>query len=283
MPVVREVGASETWAMCLFSDPGVGKTRLIGSGAKDYKTLLLRSPGDKVNSILGSGAKEIVAADHEELLEALDMLRHVEKGEWDIVAWDAISIWQDFGLWDVLEGAFDRAGPPGSPARKHREQFYADKGEYHVNMQRISRAIRELSGSEAFNFVVTAHAFWGKRLKEDDTEDESGAEQLQPWIQGKGMVSKVCGMMDVVGYLDHKTMKIRGQNRNVIRLHTEGSEQIYAKNQFYASNESVFGPGGVMINPTMPKIVEAINSARPAKRTRPTRRPASRRPAGRRS
>lgn len=279
--VVKPVAASSKCSFLLFGDPSAGKTVFIGSGGKQFKILIIRSPRDKVDSILGSGVEEIVVSDWEEMTEARHYL-HNEGEKYDWVWLDSLSIWQDVGLQDVYEAALDRKGAPGSPGRAEREQFGKDKGEYGINMDRLSQLIGDLSGSDQFHFGVTCHPFWGERLQINDDPDEdvtTDSEQIQPWIQGKNMVSKICGYMNVVGYLDVGEMIVRGQLRTVRRLKVEKSPRAYVKNQFKTdTGESIFG-NGTIINPTLPKFMEALATrrtdasvARVRNRTRPTKR-----------
>ena len=76
-----------------------------------------------------------------------------------------------------------------------------------------------------------------------------------PWIQGKGMITKICGMMSFVGY-----MEVREQddedNTRWRRLHTQMGEAFYAKDQYDAF------PKGYVDHPTLPKIEKAILDAK---------------------
>lgn len=272
---VKPVGERSTHNWLIYADPGAGKTTFIGSGGKDYKTLLIRPPVVHVDPILGSGVQEVIVHDWEDMSEVQQMLAHVGRDEWDWVWLDDISSWQDVGLEDVYQGALDRAGPPGSAARAHREQFRADRGEFRVNAERISSLIRELVGSDAFNFGCTAHPFWGPRLiTDDEAEEDMPSEQMQPWIQVKGMVAKVCGYMNLVGYLEVAEGKNKRQYR---RLLTNKGARYYAKCQYIDANRvNIFGENGIVVNPTVPKMMEVIETTRrPSRRTR--QRPAVRR------
>lgn len=272
---VKPAGQSETHNWLIYADPGAGKTSFIGSGGKQFKILLVRPPVVHVDPIIGSGVQEAVVHDWEDMTEVQEMLAHVKKGEWDWVWLDDISSWQDVGLEDVYQAALDRAGPHGSAARAHREQFRADKGEFRTNAERISSLIRDLVGSDAFNFGVTAHPFWGPRLVTDDEAQTSiESEQLQPWIQVKGMVSKVCGYMNLVGYMEVAENKRGVEYR---RLLTNKGPRHYAKCQYIdAKRKNVFGENGIIVNPTLPEMVQVAQSTRrPPRRTR--QRPAVRR------
>jgi hypothetical protein len=110
-------------------------------------------------------------------------------------------------------------------------------------------------GPDLFHFGITAHS-------EDlpDPISYNGDVKRLPWIQGKGMISRVSGYMNIVGYMDVRTRTIRGEERAIRVLHTQKSELYYAKDQFDAFEK------GTLINPTMPKIMEAVNVARAKKR-----------------
>lgn len=264
MPVqVRPVGASVKARILVHGDIGVGKTTLIGSGAKEFKTLIIHPPVDHMDSILGSGAEEAVVRDWEDMLEVQEMLRH-DGSKWDWVWLDSISLFQDVGLDDTYAAAVDRAGPA-------RAKYGPDRGEYRVNMWRLEQFVRHTVGAEQFNFGITAHSFWA--ALPSDESPESSREQLMPWIQGKAMPQKICGYMNVVGYMEVKTRKTpRGGERTVRLMHTNKTDRWYAKNQFTGA----FGDSGVITNPTMPDIIKAINDVRPKQARRPARRPTRR-------
>jgi hypothetical protein len=275
MPEIRDVGASAKINFLLHTDIGWGKTTLIGSGGHEYKTLIMRPPIDHVDPIIGSGCKEMVVRNWEETFEGLEQIRH-EGHEWDWFWIDSISLLQDIGLDDVYEGILDKRGPVGSPERKAREQFGPDKGEYRVNMWRLGQFVRHVVGAGVVNLGITAHSFWYEP-KQGSVDEETVEPSLYPWIQGKAMPSKFCGMMNIVGYGNLRTRK-RGTREITERvIHTNKTERYYAKCQYkLPDGGNVFGPDGVIVNPTMPKIMEAINKGRivrPSGRRRTVRRP----------
>jgi hypothetical protein len=268
---VRPVAQSGTCSMLVFGDAGGGKTTYIGSGGKDYSILLIRSPEDHVDCILGSGVNEIVVRDWEEMNEVQSMLHH-EGGKYDWV-WLEFALWQERGLRDVYGVALDRAGAPGTPARDHRKQFGPDKGEFRINMDRITELVADLSSSEAFHFGMTAHSWVGPTIfTEDDIRDDLPSEQVQPWVQGKNMIPKISGMFNVVGYLYVTQAKIRGQQREVRKIQFDKTPNMYVKNQIKKPDGTSIIPEGYMINPTLPKFMEAYNTRqRSAGRARPVR------------
>lgn len=260
--------------MLLHADIGTGKTSFIGSGGKDYKILIMRPPTDHVDAIIGSGVQQMVVKNWEDIFDGLEQVAHMKPGEIDIFAMDSISLLQDVGLDDVYEGVLDKKGPVGSEARKNREQFGPDKGEYRVNMWRIGQWIRRAVSAEAFHLIVTGHSFW--------YEQEDADPQLMPWIQGKNMPSKICGMMNIVGYMHLEKVPARrgGGERDQRVIEWNKSVDWYAKNQFKnpSTGESVF-PTGRSINPTLPQVFGEILKGRAV--TRGTRRSGGGTPTGR--
>lgn len=257
VPEIRDVGASKKINALLFSDPGGGKTTFIGSGGHEFKVLIIRPPTDHVDCILGSGCKEMVVRDWEEMNEAQEYVRH-EGHNWDWVWLDSISAWQEWGLQDVLQGVVDRKGAA-------RAQYGPDKGEYRVNMWRLEQFVRHTVGAESFNFGITAWPFWYT-----DPDADSPTSQLMPWIQGKAMPQKICGYMNIVGFMEVRQRGTGDKAKEYRVMHTRKTPTFYAKDQFNAWTDT----DGDIINPTLPKFMEAITKVRP--RRRATRRPSRR-------
>lgn len=274
MPKIEPVAASSKINMLVHSDIGWGKTSFIGSGGKQFKILIMRPPTDHVDAIVGSGCQQMVVRNWEDVWDGLEQVIHMP-GEFDIFAMDSISLLQDIGLDDVYEGVLDKKGPPGSAARQAREQFGPDKGEYRVNMWRIAQWVRRAVSAEQFHLIITAHSF----LYEPENQDA----YIAPWIQGKGMISKISGMMNIVGYGHMEEATVRG-NKTIRRvIEWNKTEDYYAKNQFKipSTGESVF-PTGRSINPTLPQVFGEIAKGRPV--VPGTRRPGGRTPtAGRKT
>lgn len=231
--------------MMIYGRTGIGKTTLIGT--TPGKTLILRPPVEHTDSIRNPppGLEEWVLRDWAEAWEALDYLR-AEGADWDWVWLDSISLWQDIGLDDIWETVVAE-----KPAR---QRYGLDKSEYGVNMFRLAQFIRHVVGSGIFNFGVTAHP---ADLK--DAVDGEADEKLMPFVQGKNMSPKICGYMNVVGYLDLAASK---KNPPPRVLRTNANETYYAKDQYDALKD------GKMIDPTMPKLLAEINKARPKQPSR---------------
>lgn len=256
--------------MMLHGDPGTGKTSILGTLGKEYKTLLMRPPTDHTDPIRGSGVEETIVNNWEETWEVLDYMRH-DGHEWDWFCIDSISLLQDVLLDDVYQGVIDSKG--GTTGR--RAQFGPDRGEYRVNMWRIEQFVRYTVGSGAgFNLAITAHSFW----KEWVDEEGETAEKYVPWIQGKMMSEKIAGMMNLVGYMELRTREVRGEKRKQRVMHLDSSSRFVAKNQFKLPDGSPTIPEGLVIDPKMPDLLEKLGRGR--LQTPEDRRAGSRRPSG---
>lgn len=228
-------------AMCLYSIPGYGKTRFIGSGEN---VLIIRPPQDHTDSIREPAKRNIQEAIVDSWADMNEALIHAhEHGkDYEWIWLDSISLLQDATM-DTIWADVVKENP-------HRARYGLDKQEYGINMHRLGLWVRQMAGIGTFNFGVTAHAFWGKNLDDD--------ELLMPWVQGKNMPDKLCGSMNVVGYLDIKKIKLKGESEAKERrvIYFNGTDRYYAKDQFDAF------PNGKLVDPTMPKFMKAIKAAR---------------------
>lgn len=270
MPEIRPVGASSKINMLIHSDIGVGKTTLIGTLGAASKVLIMRPPIDHADPIVGSGVQEMEVRDWPDIFEGLEYMRH-DGHEWDWFGIDSISLLQDIGLDDVYEGVLaSKGGRTGE-----RAKYGPDRGEYRVNMWRLEQFVRYMVGAGVCNLIITAHSHWYEPYGVEDASAE-----LWPWIQGKQMPQKICGMMNLVGYYQVLEREVRGEKRLQRVLHTNKSSVYYAKNQFTGA----FGESGDIWNPTMPDILSKIDTVRGAAAlARRGRRTTATRPAGRRS
>lgn len=250
MPAVEEVSIeSALIRMMLYAPPGWRKTSLIATAAAaGQKVLLIRSPLDLVpKRIIGSGVQQMVVKTWEDMMGEGGALEYLQyKGrEWDWVWLDCLSIMQDVLLDDIWEAtrldkpARDNLTPTGGK----------DRGEYGRNMERIGEWIRHVIGCNTFNFGVTCHPWEGPH----PVDDEATSLLLQPWIQGKNMIPKICGYMNVVAFLELKETDAATWSR----LHVKESPRFYAKDLFDAY------PKGYADNPTLPQIQEALRGLTP--------------------
>lgn len=256
---LQAVGSSHNSHVCflLYGIPGYGKTRFIGTG-KDV--LIIRPPQDHTVSIrkpAERNIREAIVTTWDDMDELLMMAASGEFAQYDWVWLDSISLMQD----QLLDG-LHKADQDRNPKMVGRAP---DKGTYGVNMSRLAAWNRGMAGMGTFNYGVTAHPFWGKNLDDD--------ELLMPYVQGKSMPEKICGSMNIVGYLDIKKVKSTGEEKATSRrvINFNATDKFYAKDQFDAF------PKGRLVDPTMPAFMEAVNAVRdngPAKSTK------KRRPAG---
>jgi hypothetical protein len=218
----------------VYSRPGQGKTVLAGTGGA--KTLILEADrGTESAVVRGSKAQKWELTDWESLYEAISYLRHGGASDFDWVWLDSLTLFQERGMDDIMEELHAR--------KPHREIWAPDKGEYGQNMNRLSRAIRELKDLP-INLGITAHEYlW---------EDENGVVEpmIMPRIQGRGMPEKVCSYMGVVGRMELKASK---DGKDYTVLDCRGTERFYGKDRY--------GTIGRMVRPTIPKIVQAAASA----------------------
>lgn len=240
-PRIRSLTASEKVALLVYAINGYGKTRFAGSGKN---VLIIRPPTDHTDSIRGGTArnvKEWVVHNWDDMNDVY-LYAQNEGHKWDWIWLDSISLFQDAGLDSIWQQVI--ADKP------QRAKFGLDKGEYGVNMHRLGIWVRNMVGLPGFNFGVTAHPFWGKNL-----EDE---ELLMPYIQGKNMPDKICGTMNMVGYMDIKKIKLPGEDKAKSRrvMYFSATDRYYAKDQFDAF------PKGKLVDPTLPALEEAVKAAR---------------------
>jgi phage nucleotide-binding protein len=233
--------ATKHHVFCIYGDPGIGKTRLIGT--LPGKVLLIRSPVDHIDSILtaglGSNIEERVVSDWNTMND--DLLPEIRQSgsKWDWIVIDSWSLLQDVlmdDIWDVV-----------TTERPERLRYGLDKQEHGINQLRMGVWMRHVVGADVANIIWTSHA---QTLPSPDLDEEGDPlEKLMPFIHGgKGaMATKFCGYSKFVGILvkDGKGQRV---------LHTESNEVFYAKNQF-----SPNGKDWAIVDPTMPQILSRIS------------------------
>lgn len=229
--------------LCVYSDPGVGKTRLAGTSPG--KVLLIRPPTDHTDAMLvedRARVEEAVLYDWDGMNSMLDYLRH-EGDQYDWVWLDSVSLMQDHLLDDIWDTVIHE-----KPARA---RYGPDKGEYGINMHRIGVWMRHVVGPDNFNFGWTAHT--AQLLPSEDPEQE---RKLMPWVQGKNMSSKLCGYTNATLFMEVTTI---GGNKNRRVLRTHATDRYYAKDQWDMDTKT-----HRVVDPTMPKITALIEERRGA-------------------
>ena len=189
----------------------------------------------------------MIVRDWEGMWEAVEYLRH-DGDQHDWVALDSLSGWQDVGLDDIWAGVIER-----NPTRR---TYRVDKGEYGVNMWRIEEAIREIVSNSAFNFMLTAWPFTMER--ELVLSDDHGGDILMPWVQGKSMPQKICGMCNIVGFMEVRKYKEKDEFVERRVMHVNQTGRFYAKNNYRGA-----WPDGDVWDPTIPKIQKAVKGITP--------------------
>jgi hypothetical protein len=257
---IRPVGEGDWVRMMLYSYPSWGKTSLLGTSGALGNTLIIHSSLDLMPARIMKlpGLTQVTCDTWEKMDRVLDLLRMTEHG-YTWVWWDCISVAQDVLLDDVWEATIaekpqrafkmvdgKRAGPNLTPTSG------LDRGEYGRNMERIQQWVRHMVGTNSFHFGITAHPFEG-----DNQINDEGGVFLQPWIQGKSMISKICGYMNVIAFLELKEVAKDDGVQRWRRLHTQENTRFYAKDLYDA-----LLPKGYMDNPDMGKLLARIEAAR---------------------
>lgn len=260
MPGITAVGSTGAgrWArVCFYNYPGSHKTSLIGDGTAG-KVLIIRSPMDNIPARIraNKNVQEWVVSTWEEMSgdsdSVLQYMRH-EGHEWDWIWLDCLSVLQDVLLDDVWQATV--AYKPHRAALT--PQGGMDAGEYWRNAERLQQFIRSAVGSSGYHFGIACH------LDEGDHPDNPDLTVLRPFIHVKGMVQKICGYMNVIGYLQLKADEDGKNPYN--RLHVRESPFWYAKDLYDAF------PQGYIDDPNMGEFTKAIERAYEAGQSQQTR------------
>lgn len=250
-PLRRGKGIS----MLVYGVPGAGKTRLLGSAER---TLVIRPPVDHTDSIETPGnVKELVVSDWSGMLEAFQYLQQGGHEEFDWVWFDSISLFQDLGLDDIMADAIAKK-PTRAIERGGQKipEYGPDQGEYKINFDRVAKWVRDMTGladAGLINFGITAHPFeWYDPIRQEDV--------WAPWVQGRNMSPKVCGYMNVVAYL----RVVRRKDGSTVRVLLTEAEGFVGKDQYSAFPTLKNGDAGI-VEPTMAKVMSAIETARGTK------------------
>jgi hypothetical protein len=246
---IKKASESEHIFMGLYSIPGVGKTRLLGTLADiaPNKVLIVKPPTDHTNSLLPQHKDKVdvwQVEDHSGLTDVLEFMRHDGGAQYDWFCLDSLTLLIDHcldGMWDDIIAE-----------KPHREKHGLDKGEYYNNLVRLSRFMRHIISRDQFNVVWTAHTM--------DGEMPDGRELLVPQIHVRGMWSKFCAMTNIVAYYEKKELDDKKEHRILRVQETDG---YFAKNQLGELAKDR------MVDPTMPKLVAALRGESAPSGTKP--------------
>jgi hypothetical protein len=138
-------------------------------------------------------------------------------------------------------------------------------------MWRLAQWVRHAVGAAEFDLILTAHSFWYEPKGSDEA-------YIAPWVQGKAMPERMCGMMNAVGYGTLEEYQVRGNTKQRRVINWDAKDDYYAKCQFKVNGAPVF-PEGRTLNPTLPDVWAEIKKGRPVVKGR---RPAAANPVRRR-
>jgi hypothetical protein len=261
-PQALDIGKCTT--VFLYGIPGAGKTRFLGTGPR---TLIIRPPDDHTDSIdAGADCEEIICESWGDMWETFGWLQQEGHADYDWVWLDSISLMQDRLLDDVMSDVLMRRPDRGEEkGGVMMPKHGPDQGDYKVNFDRIAKWVRDMVGiakAGAFNFGITAHPFEEyDPIKEEDL--------YKPWVQGKNMSNKICGYMNLVLYLEERrTSDEEEENQRILLLDQPG---FYSKDQLDCIPKLKSGRRGI-IEPTMEKLIAAIESSPKRKRKQPAGR-----------
>lgn len=226
----------------IHGEPGVGKSVLAGSSPN---ALILTHDADEMSSPAewGSNAHVMLVRNFEELDESYEFLRHEGHSEFEWVWIDNLTLLQ--------EQCMDQVMADLVVSKPHRNRWVPDMHEYLVVQNHLGTQIRNIKALP-MHFGWTAHVM--------SSEDENGKVQYIPMLQGgQGQYSqKMCGYMGVIGYM----YVVRKEGKEVRQISFSKRSKFLAKSRFK-------GLQGVMTNPTMPKMMEAVRSQLPTLGAKP--------------
>lgn len=236
---IRPVSLERRFVRVLvYGDPGVGKSVLAGTSEN---ALILANDDDETSSaaVFGSKADVWVIRSFQELTEAVDYLRHEGHRDYDWVWLDNGTLHQEQIMDEIMEEL--------SAANSHRSQFKPDKPQYGETQQKLGTIVRQIK-TFPMHFGMTAHA-------EMTDDPDTGSERIMPMFQGgQGKFSsKLQGYFGMVG----RYTVVFKEGKTVRKLYVVKRGKFHAKDRYHSVE------GGIMTDPTMPKIMEGIGKKLP--------------------
>lgn len=220
----------------VYGEPGVGKTPFAASAPN---ALILDGDGGLDSALAaGSTAKAWSIRDWGDALEAYQWLADGGYKRFDWVVIDSLTLFQESGLDNIMDDLV--------AVKSHRSIYLPDKGEYGQNMSKLGRWLRDMKRLP-IKQIWTAHAI----KTEKELPDGTIVEQMMPQIQGKGLAEKFCGYVSVVAHLEVVESKKKGKQDYPVLI-TSKSGGWYGKDRY--------GAIGRMANPTVPKVMAAIEA-----------------------
>lgn len=238
--LVRLETESEARNILIYGDSNVGKTVLAGT-TPGKCFWLFGEPGYKSAARFGARGYGRRIGDTATALAAIDWLTYRERySKFDFIIVDGATTMQDRFRFGYAAEAFDI----NPRTRQHRN--LPDRPDYFNTQNFIKSWLAQLIDMPV-NLLVTAHAY-----RTDKTEN--GDLFVYPGFQGKvsETANAISGLMDVVGYLS-----VRNEVRKCLFQTTTDRNGVryYAGDKFNAL-------GRIMKDPTMPRILERIETQR---------------------
>jgi hypothetical protein len=219
----------------VHSEPGVGKT-VLAATTKSRSLVLLADPNVQSAVLYGTTADKWEMNNWTDMENALMYLSHEGYRDYDWVWLDSETHFQERGLDGIMDDLV--------AMKAHRFKWAVDRGEYGQNMSRLAMWHRDLIRIP-INIGVTAHT-----MRDEIELDDGTFEHLWvPAIQGRGMPSKICSYMNLVGFM--YAHRVEGGQIETAMI-TQKDSSHYAKDNWMGAT------GGLMIAPTIPKIESAI-------------------------
>lgn len=199
--------------MMLYGEPGVGKSVFAGTAPN---ALILANNPDETVSMVDSDADVWHVPDYHALSDAVEYVWHEGHSDYEWVWFDNGSLFQEQGMDQIMDDAV--------AAKPHLNRWIPDRPQYLTNQNRLGLMIRRLTMAP-INFGMTAHV---QRVEDDD-----GRTILLPAFQGgQGLFAqRLCGYMNVVGYMKAVSSKDGGEKRYI---YTRKTAKFQAKDRFRA-------------------------------------------------
>lgn len=247
-------GQEESTNVLVYGDSNVGKT-VLASTLPERTFWLVCEPGFKSavrfrkrhNQPPHKGARRI--ADTATALAAVDWLYERDrytKLDWIVI--DGASTMQDRFRLGYAAEAFDI----DHTKRQHRN--LPDRPDY-FNTQNFLKSWLPMLIDMPCNLLITAHAY-----RTDNTED--GELLVFPGFQGKvsETANAISGLMDITGYMQRRTVRIREGSKQVRRLWFDQPEPQGKREDpvRYVVGDKFGVLPPYMDAPSMPKILKLI-------------------------
>lgn len=248
--IVSLSDTTESINLLVYADSGAGKTVLLGSA--DTPDTATRALFIATENGTVAAKKQGSTADHwpcktwADVAKAYNWIEENPDHGYDWLLIDGLTDMQELSMRAALDKAV-KINPdrdPDVPAQY----------EYLKVQQQIKNMVR------AFNDLPVHVAYSAQTMRTEDQDDEVLMLPLLTGKQGE-FAQKICGLMQVVGYLGVVTPKEEEQEFRRLRTNRRG--RIFAKDRYDAL-------GAKVDNPTIPMIQEMIESSIEGGAAKPT-------------